>query len=308
MAGEWEKLGSGAFKSDGGTEYKFAVVSRTKSGGNRLPSRERPYRDGEKRDHTGTKGKTFRVEMLFHNGGVSEEGIDNDGPPMWPDRLNALEKEFESAKCGTLHLPWERNIRCRALDWERTALPDLRDGERLSVTFVTDNEDNLDGYSLENVSVRARVRRQAEEAVFDVERSGDWDGSLEDITQLASEVEGSLAAPDEFRQDLDQKANRLIRAADTVISALENKPESNDPARAKNGQHLRELRELGARAVAASATSLPRVVQRAFPTSRDIYSIATELGQNPDELIANNPKIPDLTYIPARTPVNVFVE
>ncbi len=312
-ADTWQSLGPASWQADDGPEVKFAVVSRKKSSGNRLPERARPYQDGSKSDHTGRKADEFAVEAIFQQDATSEEADLGDTPAMWPDRINLLDAQLGSRKVGTLHLPWERNIRCRAVTWERSALPeDLRGGERMSITFRRDNEDNLDGSAIEEVSVRATVRRAADEAVFDLEREGMWDGSIEDFTALAADVEGLLAAPGEFRQDMLHMARRLGNAAASIrssfMSRVPGRDKGNDPDSAVATQRLLEIEELSARALAEAASSQPPLVARRFDTDRDLYSIAAELRQDAEALIEVNPQIEDPSDIQAGSTVFVFVQ
>lgn len=309
MSDEWTKLGPASYQIEGEIELKFAVIDLGESGGNRLPKRERVFRNGRKLDFTGTRGDDFAVTAIFNNN-VIEPDL-GDYPQMWPDRLDRLVKAFKTGKTGTLHLPWRRNIRCKPDNWARKAIAsDDRDGETLSVTFLEDNEDTVDEASTASVSVQASVLRKAEEAVFDLESAGGWDGSFEDFTQLAADLEGVLNAPGEFLSDVVHKARRVRRAAESIIQSLSSRTPGRDhmlgPEGAKAERKLVEIIDLAGLAEGEASSHLPTIVTRTFPTDRDIYSIATELGQSARDLIAINGEIEDLAYIPAGTPVHVF--
>jgi hypothetical protein len=309
MAGEWEQLGPASFKIDGEIELKFMLVDQGIGGGNRVPKRERVFRNGRKLDFTGTRGDDFALTAIFNNA-LTEPGM-GDYPQMWPDRLDRLEAAFKTGKTGTLHLPWRRNIRCKPETWSRRATAgDERDGETLTVTFLEDNEDTVDEASTATVSVQASVLRKAAEAVFDLEKEGAWDGSFEDFTQLAADLEGVLAAPGEFLADVVHKAGRVRRAADSIRKSLSSRAPGRDhmlgPEGAQAERRLVEIMDLAGLAEAEASSHLPKIVTRTFPTDRDIYSIATELGQSARGLIAINGQIEDLAYIPAGTPVHVF--
>lgn len=309
MPGEWEELGPASYQVEGEIELKFMVISQAESGGNRVPKRERVNRNGRKLDFTGTRGDDFAITAIFNNN-LTEPGI-GDYPQMWPDRLDRLIRAFKTGKTGTLHLPWRRNIRCKPEGWTRKAnAGDERDGETLDVTFLEDNEDTVDEASTTSVSVQASVLRKAAEAVFDLEQEGGWDGSFEDFTQLAADLEGTLNAPGEFLSDVAHKVRRVRRAAESIRESLSSRAEGRrqmlGPEGAKAERKLVELLDLLGLAEAELSARLPQIVTRTFPTDRSIYSIAAELGQSARDLISINGEIEDLNFIPAGTPVRVF--
>ncbi len=309
MAGEWEELGPASFQVEGEIELKFMVVDQQIDGSNRVPKRRRIFRDGARLDFTGTEADRIVVNAIFSN--TLQEPDLGDYPQMWPDRLDRLERAFKSGQTGTLHLPWRRNIRCKAESWTRKANSgDNRDSELLTVTFSEDNEDKVDAASTQSVSVQASVLRGAAEAVFDLEREGAWDGSFEDFTQLAADLEGALSAPGEFLSDVMHKARRVQRAAASIRESLSSRVEGRNhllgPEGAKAERKLVEIIDLVGRALGDAAERGPQIVSRTFPTDRDIYSIATELGQSARDLIAINGHIEDLSFIPAGTPVYVY--
>jgi prophage DNA circulation protein len=308
-AGLWEGLKPADCKADGGGDpVAFIVVSREKRSGNRLARRDRPYRNGTKLDHVGNKEDEFSVVCVFHNA-ITEAGIGDD-PPLWPDRLNALEAVLASDQVLTLNLPWERNIRCRADNWTRGAIPDVRDGESLTVTFIRDNEDNLDGAAVEHVSPRAVLNRAVDEAIFDAEREGVFVG--ESLSTAVRELQAALAAPGDFRNDIETQSRAVISSIESLQKAIADRRDGdakgNDPATALFRQQLAEIRELAARSLDSANTGLPSYLERRFPALRNIFDIARELEQDASELIKLNPQIPDLGAIPAGTPVRVFTE
>ncbi len=306
----WNTLLPVSWQADGEEQILFMVWGQLRSDGSiRLNRREVPWRPGEKLDETGPNAGEHNLECPFFNT-VTEPDL-GDTPQMWPDRLNALEAQFLTAKTGTLHLPWKRNIRCKADTWSRVAdIEGQREGETLTVKFVEDNEDNLDRPAAENVSVRANIQRVVEEAQFDAESEGGWDGSWEDITEFAAGLEGVLNAPAEFAADIAHKARRVGRAARSIRNSLTSRVTGRDQLNDPNGEpayrRLFLLEDLAAQAEAEAVASLPPTSTRTFPTDRDIHSIASELGQNARDLMSLNGHIEDLGFIEAGTPVVVF--
>lgn len=309
MTDPWLELGPASYEIPGAPALTFMLVSQEIGGGNRVPGRERPYRRGEKLDFTGAQADTISLRAIFHND-LSEPGV-GVGPQMWPDRLDEIERMFGTGETGTLHLPWRRNIRCKPMTWRRSATAETdRGGETLTVEFKQDNEDDVDVAALQTVSVRANVNRMVVEAIFDMEREGMWDGSFEDFTEFAADLEGVMNSPNEFLDDVSHKARRVERAAESIINSFTSRTDGRNqmtrPAGSRAEQRLRELIDMVASAAGEAEGSSPIIVTRVFPMDRDIYDIGAELGQSARELIAINPDLEDIGHIPAGTSVRVF--
>lgn len=305
----WSDLKPASYQIEGEIELKFMVLTVKEEGGLRMPRRPRPYRKAEKLDCTGPKSDEWPIEAVFHND-LTEPSL-GDYPQIWPDRLERLIAAFKTGKTGWLNLPWKRNLRVKPESWSRSAAAEQhRGGELLSVKFVEDNEDNLDESAVELASVKATILGGVEDATFDLEREGLFDGSFEDLTELAADLEGALNAPGEFLQDVEQKALRLARAAqamkDAFSSKLPGRNGLNDPAGANAARKLDDIIDAAGRAAGEAAARRPRTVGRTFPTARDLFDIAAELGQDARELLAVNTKLEDPSFIPAGTTVLVF--
>jgi hypothetical protein len=306
----WTALGPASIEYEGEQPIKFMARGRlTMNGSIRRVERKIPWRKGAKQDDTGANADDLNIEAPFFNT-VTEPDM-GDWPPMWPDRLNKLVDLFKTCKTCTLHLPWRRNIRCKADSWQRVAdIENEVDGETLTVKFAEDNEDSLDGPSAEDVSVRANIMRVVEQATFDLESEGMWDGSFEDLTQFAADLEGALNAPGEFLWDIAHKARRVRRAArairESFTSRLSGRRQMDDPTGERAYRDMLSIEDKAARAEAEALASLPPTTTRTFDTDRDIHSIAAELGQNARDLMSLNGHIEDLGFIEAGTPVVVF--
>lgn len=302
----WLAMGPSSYQADGGAVILFPARQIGEDGGLRIAKRERPFQRGAKLDHTGASADQFEIEAVFHPD-ISEPGL-GDTPPLWPDRLEDLIAAFKGGATATLHLPWKRNLRVKALQWRRRAVADeYRGGEVLSVTFVEDNEDALDREAFERVAVKAGAARLAADAQFDAEATGVWDGSIEDVTELAAELVGLMNAPGEYADQIIHAAKRVRRACDLVLTktaaTLPGGSESPDAVlRAK----LLELKDAAAGAAGEAQAAKPKTRTVRFRQPRDIFSIAAELGQNARELISINSALEDPSYIPAGTAVVVF--
>jgi prophage DNA circulation protein len=304
MPGEWEKTGPASFQADGSPEIRFIVVGVRKKGGKRLAKRRRPYRPGAKLDNVGRLEREWDLDISFFNT-VDEPNMGTD-VQHWPDRANDLEAAAEADETGTLHLPWERNLRGQIETFERVYDTGKRDGEIFRFHFVEDTEEQLLGDAVDQVSVKAQIQRKVEEAEFDAESLGDWDGSFEDFQEFAADLEGALNAPGQALDDVKHKAGRVRRAAKSVKESITSRVDGDDP------EHERVLRKMNAISdtaagveIQASANS-PRTRTVSYATATDIYSIAADLGQDAGELISLNTSIEDLLAIPAGTAVVVF--
>lgn len=316
MAGEWKDLLPAEWIPPGGGDpivLAVAIEGFGKTDGNILALRGRPYRAAHKVDRIRREGKRWRTTCYFHND-IQQPGFSLDeGLRPWPERCDAFESSLDIDVTGTLNLPWERNIRCFPEGWERTTLGDeVRDGEKIVVSWVEDNEDALDGSQIQRVSVRATATRKAEEAVFDAEKDGMWDGSFEDFTQLAADIEGTLAAPGEYLNDVEHKSNRVRRAGKSIIESFSSRTPGRDGMRDPDGaraeRKLEELIDAIARAVRETQAGAPATTIRTFPSDRDLYAIAAQLGQDVSALIALNTHLEDILHIPTGTIVLVYAE
>jgi len=309
---DWEGLGPSTYMADGESELRVIARQITEKGGNRIVKHARPWQDGAKLDSTGAEPDDFTLELLFHPD-VAEGDTEGDGQPaIWPDRLEALLKQFKTGKTATLHLPWKRNMRVKPTTWDRRAIgDDFRGGEILTASFCSDNEDDLDREAFEAVSVKSQVQRKAETTQFDMDSIGGWDGSIEDITQLAADLVGLMNTPGDYAAAIAHQAGRVMRAArfltDSLTSAATGRGQLNDPEGSRARQGLLDLIEFAARAEMESRERLPKTVTVRYATDRSIYDIATERGQSVRDLIGVNSQIEDPAYIPANTPVLVFV-
>lgn len=315
-ADPWDELGPISIQADG-QPRPILVIGRdvSEEGGNRLAPRARPFRPGAKLDTTGPTEDTIVLQLYFHRD-VVEEDVDN-GMPMWPDALEALIRDhFKSDRTLTLHLPWKRNLRVKAERWTRVANADEdRGGEKLTVTFKTDNEDELDREAVVGVSVTGNVSRVVEEAQFDAQSEGAWDGSLADLTQLSAELVGWINAPREYAADVAQAANRVTRAVERVFRALSSTTGEVVPGRNKLDEpegfplriRLLELLDLAA-ASEAEARKASRRIRLYIPQrDTDIWSVAVELGQSAEELMEIN-DFEDPAFLEAGVGIRVFAE
>jgi len=324
----WLKLGPSSYQADGEAQLLVAFREVGEDGGLRVVERARPWQPGAKLDETGAMPDTFTLSATFNND-ISEPELESQGIQIWPDLLEALVKQFKTGKTATLNLPWKRGIRVKPLTWQRRASSDdNRGGEALVVTMKTDNEDALDREAFEAVSVKASVRRAAEEAVFSLEQEGISSalpgqqrlpistGGIGDpvggLVGLASDLAGLMNRPGEFAQAIVAQAERLRRATSILTDAYSSSTAGRDQMNGPDGSNARAkllaLAEMAAAAAAEARASLPKTRTYIARRRTNIWDIATEVGQRAREIMAVNSSIEDFSNIELGQAVLVFAE
>jgi hypothetical protein len=310
MSDPWLELGPTTYQADGFTQLQFPARLVGEDGGLRVVERVRPWQAGAKLDETGAMPDRFTIESVIHND-IIEQGL--EGVPVWPGLIEDLIEQFKSGKTGTLNLPWKRGLRVKPETWSRRANADEhRGGESFVVNFKQDNEDNLDREAFERVSVKAGAARVVDEAIFSMESEGMSADPIGDLTELAANLVGLLNTPSDYAQAILTQARRLRRAGKILIGEYqaesEGRDQMNSPAGFAARLKLLELLELAARAESDAREFLPRTRSYIAPRRTDIWTIATELGQDARQLMAVNSAVEDFSNIEQGTAVQVFAE
>lgn len=307
----WIDLPGCSWQADGRKELFVTVRQATESGSRRIAKRDRPFQEGAKLDDVGGNAKDFSLSFIFHND-VEEPDL-NNGMVNWPNAHNELLDQFDTGNTGTLNLPWKRGIRCKAASWQSMTSADSdRGGALVTANFTTDNEDSIDREAVEQASVSSTVAGSVEAATFDMDSVGMFDGSIEDITELAANLVGLLNAPGEQLAAVLHAANRVRRAVtfvlDSFSSADPGRNQMNDADGSNARLKLLELLELAGRAEGEALARSPATRTVFFPRVRDLASIASDLGQSYRTLLGFNGQLEDPAYIPAGTPVRILAE
>ena len=303
----WEKCSPASYELDG-TKVIFPVSDSIEcEGGIRVVERAIPWVDGEQLDETGAKGDVFEVTAFFVNDiSQFEEGIGSD-PPLYPDRLEQLIALFKKRKTATVNLVTRRNIRAKAVSWRRVETGERLDCATLRITFREDNEAKLDSPAAGGVTVRASLQSAIEEATFEAERAGIRDSSWENLTLAASQLASLISMPNEFREDIAQKADRVARACDTIIDSYQSNDEGRgallDPGGWVAMQALITLRDLADHADEEARPGHVGVVAQNTTTQTNIWVLSTEHNVDPELLLKLNPTLEDPSYIPAGTSI-----
>lgn len=306
----WNTCEPASFEVPGLPRCIFPVWGRLEADQSvRVAARSIPWVDGEELDETGLGARTWTCEAAFINDISKFENGIGDNPPLYPDRLELLERIFQSKKTGTLHLLWKRNIRAKLVQFRRIGDDSRRDCEVVALTFKEDNEAKLDAQTATGVAVQVNTRLQVAKATFDAERSGMWDGSWENITLLASQLEAALNAPGDFLEDIGQKAHRVQAAIDRIFAAFQTNTEGRDGMRDPEGaaawRQLFLLRMLAEDAEAQARAGRPTVIVVRVPRDTSIWAFSAQNDQDPDLLLRLNPQVEDPNWIPAGTQLNL---
>jgi post-segregation antitoxin (ccd killing protein) len=303
----WQNSKPASFEIEGFERVVFPVWRQVEGdGGIREVSRSVPWIDGEEIDETGLRANTWNVTAPFYLPLQAEDGIGED-PPLYPTRMEKLIELFEAKKTGTLHLPWKRNIRCKAITWRRVASDSEIDGEVLTITFKCDNENLLDQQKAQSIPA-STVRQLAIQAQFEAERTGAWNGSWEDLTRLTSRLEAIMAAPSEYRQDVASKAQRVSSCCDRLLAAHQKSEAGQnqflDPVAAPAVRLLMLIRGQADSAEGEARTgTIQGVVTKTTERVTSIWEFAIAAGMDPYEMLTLNPQIEDPNYIPAGTQI-----
>lgn len=305
----FEQYPVGSWKPDGGAAVKFAVVDVSEDGGHRLVRRERPYRDGIRADNTGRKEKVWNVETVWENS-VEEPGIGD--VVLYPDLLERFLDAIDEGTTGDLVLPTRGKIRAKVETYRRRETHSERDGARISVTWVEDNEDSVDAQSFELPTVNASAKRVTEEAKFDAQSQGAWDGSLLELVEFARQLENLANAPGNTLRDLETQATVVAGSVNRVVRAFsqqQRRGENNrdvlrDAESSRFNAKLVQLKDLAGRArgVGKERSDRPKAVRAERDTS--LFDLAIDHGTTASKMIDFNPSL-DPFDVPAGTVVRI---
>jgi hypothetical protein len=295
----------------GNFRIRFPVCSIQETGGNRIVERERPYRDGAKLDDTGSKAKRWQIDTLFENS-INEPDLTSGTSigPLYPDRLNDLLTTFDIHETGDLTIPTRGKVRARAESYTRNERESDRDDATLQLTFVEDNEDNVGAAQFELPTVEASARRIAEVCNFSAQSEGMWDGSLADLREFGSELEGLATAPGEVVNDIDTQASIVINTSNQVERTFTREDQENrdllaDPELSRTQRSLEESKDMAGRSRAEGRDGRSRLKPYLVPMPSDLFAVAASLGQPVGDLVAINRDV-DPLFLPANTIIMVF--
>jgi hypothetical protein len=311
--GIWEKWEIASW-TVGGQTYKFPVKIIEEDGGNRLVVRARPNRPGAKLDSTGGKEKKWTITALFWNG-CKEPGLD-PAVPLYPDVKNAIVASFDVQETGDLVVPSRGRVRARADTYRTVENVDTEwDSTLATFNFVADNEDAIGAASVSKMTARTSGPKIATQAKFDadgVDVAGD--GGLDALIDSMNQLQGILNAPQTAIDDATATSNTISRNIDNLVAAFSDAAEParsafTDPSSHRLRRKLILLQDSCNDSSVTEGKGRARpTAPRTFNTTRSIYDIAAELGQDASALSElNEYRIEDQLSIEPGTIVLVLV-
>ncbi len=313
----FEQLPVGQWTADGGEPIAFPVLRITETGGNRIVIQDRAYRDGAKLDDTGSVAKAWNITVMFENSialsNHAEPDLNtvNKGEPLYPNILNALIESFDIHETGDLVVPTRGSVRARCQSYSRAEGFDQRDCAMLDLTFVEDNEDNVGAQMFTAPSAAGSANLLAEQTTFSEQSEGMWDGSIQDLNEMTSQLEGLANAPGQYAQDLEQQHKTVMNNVDRVIAlntdaATEGKNILSGAESTKAQRDLQRIKEMAGQSSQAQRQGQKKLVTKKYEQQLSIFQIATIENQDAQVLVENNPQIPNLLAIPKNTPVRMY--
>lgn len=298
----------------GGVRIRFAVLSITDTQGNRIVDHERPYREGAKLDDTGGQARQWTFETVW-NASVIEDGIDDNGRPLFPDMLRVLQLSFDTHETGDLIVPGVGEVRARALTCSSKEEFGQIDHAEATLVFKQDNEEALDRALLRPPSARATVRRTAEQTTFTAQRNAVWGKQLSgskgqlSLIQAAEALQDLMLAPGRSVQAVEARARRnrtdiarLIRVQHDIDGQF------TSPRGSAAERQLVTLQDRQAQAAGERSRGRPSTVPFVVDVEvTSIYEIAARFDQDAQELIElNDSRIEDPFELRRGTPILVF--
>ncbi len=288
------------------------VVSVAPQIGNRIIKHRRPYREGAKLDDTGGEPRQWTIVCVFNNT-IIEQGIDDNGRPLFPDVYRALKDSFDQHFTGDLVIPGEGAVRARAETM--SAIETFEDVDHVvaTVIFVQDNEEALDRALIRPPTARATTRRLAETTVFTAQSLGAWDGDLNGLVEFAAGVEDLLLAPGRAQNAVETQVRRNRRAIERITDAQQQLAEdvgleTNRPRGSSMERQSLLLRDRQAAAAGERSQGRPRVTTFVVDVEvTSIFEIAARVDQSAEELLdLNDSRIGDPFELRRGDPVLVY--
>ena len=288
----------------------FPVVNISEVGGNRIIRRERPYRDGEKLDDTGSRAKVWVLTAVFENT-IDEKGLEINSDALYPTILDNIIDSFDNHETGDLVVPTRGKVRARAESYDRNDDAAQRDSAVVRFTFIQDNEDNVNAASFSAPTANANARRLGETTTFDAQFDEMWSQNLRNIERSSQKIESVATKPGEVSNDVEDSANVVESSAVTTERSF-SKPgkvgrnKLLDPESSKTQRKLVMNRDLAARAKHESRKGRPKIITVVASKDQSLFSIAAFYEQDYMDLLAINPKIGNPNSIPRGTTINIY--
>ncbi len=293
-----------------GHEVRFPALTIREDFGNRLVDQVRPYRDGAKLDDTGSEPGVWVVEAVFNNT-IDEDGLDGNPFALYPDAADKMRESFAQHETGDLYLPTIGWVRARAHKGSRTERTDETDSCAMSLTWREDNEDAVNAASAKQSTVKGSIVRLAEQTEFSAEEIGLFDGSLGELREFMSDLQGLMQAPGRALEDLQAQIRATNRAIDETLRMQQEVAgqagELFSPRGSSVERRLLEMQDVQANAPSEKMSGRPRAIAYVVPASTSLFAIAASLGQDPEALLdLNASRVADPLAVEAGSVIRIF--
>jgi prophage DNA circulation protein len=265
-----------------GVRLTFAIEDDKTAGGNRLVQHKRPYRKGAKLDSTGKEPRVWTGTAIFNNS-IKEPGLGN--AIQYPDNMNAVIAAFDAQETGDLVTPSDGQMRARAFTYERTKSRDEDDTGRLNLTYVEDNEDDVDATAFAKPNVRGSLIRLAEQTVFTAQQEGTWSSNIADLREFCANLEGLINAPGEA---IDSVVVQARAAQHAMLSVLHTLHRTVDEAPVRTIAAVKALIDVSAWAPEEHLKEQPKRIPFYVTATTTIWAIAALVRQSPERLLEIN--------------------
>lgn len=276
-------------------EQRYPVLARSVSFAHESVQHKLQYRNGELIEQTGARNLTFSYTLALRTG--IAKGPYRD---LFTVGLPRLLADCRNREAGNLKDPIYGEFACVPVSFTDESDPGRRDGTDIKVEFLhspeeTDDEQFADAPSPQGLTSEAGALEQ-ELSLIDWEQEPSPEGTTDTLSavsglfgQIDRNGEKIVAAMNDFAYRCEKVENSLDR--------LEN-PEHWHARQAVRRNRL-AAKDIGDRA-ARPDRSIRRVLVR---TKRTIQSVALELNITTQELLAANPFLARLPFVPANTQV-----
>jgi len=304
----FELYGPARLTPAGGDTFQLLATMASQVYERRIVARKRPYVDGAPLDDTGADPKQFEISILFANGHDRQ-----DIPqPTYPDYHQRFLDAVEVEGTATLYMPGrgEKRVRIKRVTSEQT--PMRRSAEVVMMTCWEDKEDErATAGSFTQPSAKSAGPVIARQLATEAEALGIGGDLFGSIDQFVTSLEAAANSPFDSAAEMQARADQLTdacRRVERLGTKLQDRADQLafspllPPEAALTCRMLKQLQDTAAAqrsSLFGTATTRPR----RFPRPMSIFEIATQLGQNPDELIRLNSRLPSLFTIPAGMPV-----
>ncbi len=290
----------------------FPVTEINEEGGNRIVLRERPYRDGAKVDDIGSKAKSWTLRAHFDN--TIDEGLQQNGQPLYPAVLNDLIRSFDQHETGDLVVPTIGKVRARAMSYARSERNDERDSASVEFKFVQDNEDNIDATSFTLPTVKSSLNRLMASTTFSAHSDAVFSTNLADLNEYADNLVAIANFPTDYMNDIDSQVAIVVGATNRVVNAFTSKSNNpktkaramlSDPDASWTGRRLVALQDTVARAAAEIQSNQPEIIRILIDRPMNIFDVAVEFNQDVEKLIGLNSAFDPLN-LPKGAVIRIF--